>query len=512
MTPRMENTLRYLGAVSSPHLDAIEQDLWKDTGESADLGGIGPDASHLVDEPLDPEIAKLPHIRLAPRKDFRVYRSDAGSRVTLDTSGVMRLCDAGGNIINGIGGKGAGAGARPHDVHHLIWNAIRSEAKRRGIEVEVVLAEKTAERPGEALTVWKATSEEEESGKSRDAGSSGDPAAGTGASHPTAEAEPALPAPSTLPRSYHQGGGVSYPRQTVIRNALATAILQNEIRSMGPDSTIPVGVDSHASLLLDDRAGSRSEALGKQIREDLERAGRVDNSTEDWMIGWDDTAEILSASSDPQWDHVAAAARQAFMSERDARFKDVTGLHSPTAIELTDKLAIRLDLMRRTRATKHRSHQDLAFYLAMVSLMISRAEFRTNPKAQAALKKEFLGLSMKCWDERKRRPRAEVIAEARSEGRIIQFASIHGSTVEKAIELLEEDPRRKFKGRAVLLGSRIWNQDYEQACFADLGNAPTLLEGGRSADAYGCLPGHAIEQADAIQAFIQAPMTGTTKY
>ena len=58
----------------------------------------------------------------------------------------------------------------------------------------------------------------------------------------------------------------------------------------------------------------------------------------------------------------------------------------------------------------------------------------------------------------------------------------------------------------MLLGNKIWNQDYEQACFADLGNAPTLLEGGRSADAYGCLPGNAIEQADAVQAFIQAPM------
>ena len=98
------------------------------------------------------------------------------------------------------------------------------------------------------------------------------------------------------------------------------------------------------------------------------------------------------------------------------------------------------------------------------------------------------------------------MAEARREGRVIQFASVHGITVEKAVELPESDLRRKHKGRAVRLGNRIWNQDYEQACFADLGSAPTLLEGGRSADAYGCLPGNDIEQADAVQAFIQARM------
>ena len=112
---------------------------------------------------------------------------------------------------------------------------------------------------------------------------------------------------------------------------------------------------------------------------------------------------------------------------------------------------------------------------------------------------------MRCWNEKNRRPRADVIAEARREGRVIKFATIHGINVERAIELEKGDPRRKYKGRAVLLGNKIWNQDYEQACFADLGNAPTLLEGGRSADAYGCLPGNAIEQADAVQAFIQAP-------
>ena len=67
------------------------------------------------------------------------------------------------------------------------------------------------------------------------------------------------------------------------------------------------------------------------------------------------------------------------MGERESRFTDVTGLNSPTETELTDKLAIKLELLGKTRTKKHRSHQDLAFYPAMVSRMISRAEFRANP-------------------------------------------------------------------------------------------------------------------------------------
>ena len=137
--------------------------------------------------------------------------------------------------------------------------------------------------------------------------------------------------------------------------------------------------------------------------------------------------------------------------------------------------------------------------------MISRAEVKTNPNAQAALNNEFLKLTMPCWDEKKTRSRADVIAEARREGRGIRFATVHGPTAEKAIELQEKDPRRKSEGRAVLSGNRIWNRDYEKACFADLGNAPSILEG-RGADAHGCLPGNAFEQADAVQAVIQAPM------
>ena len=45
--------------------------------------------------------------------------------------------------------------------------------------------------------------------------------------------------------------------------------------------------------------------------------------------------------------------------------------------------------------------------------------------------------------------------------------------------------------------------------FQDLGNAPATLESSRIADCYGCFHGHACEQSDADQAYIQAPLKGT---
>ncbi len=165
------------------------------------------------------------------------------------------------------------------------------------------------------------------------------------------------------------------------------------------------------------------------------------------------------------------------------------------------------------QAAKAQSHRplldptDLPFP-AMVTRLVSRSEAQSNPKAAEALRKEFAGLSAKCWDEKKRRSKADVMAEAKRTGVEVQFSAVHGIVGEKGSELPEGDPRRKHKGRRVLLGNRVFNQDLATATFSDLGKAPTLLEGARLTDAYGCIPGHSIQQADAVQAYIQAPMRG----
>ena len=108
------------------------------------------------------------------------------------------------------------------------------------------------------------------------------------------------------------------------------------------------------------------------------------------------------------------------------------------------------------------------------------------------------------------RERADVIAEAKAAGREVQFGRVHCIRVEKNSELPLGDPKRRFKGRAVFLGNQVVNQDYEQALFAEMGNAPATLEGGRLNDWYGCLPGHSGQTTDGVQAYCQAPLLGVS--
>ena len=52
-------------------------------------------------------------------------------------------------------------------------------------------------------------------------------------------------------------------------------------------------------------------------------------------------------------------------------------------------------------------------------------------------------------------------------------------------------------------------QNWEVALFQDLGSSPTTMEAGKAADCNGCFPGNTIMQADAEQAYVQAPDVGT---
>ena len=102
----------------------------------------------------------------------------------------------------------------------------------------------------------------------------------------------------------------------------------------------------------------------------------------------------------------------------------------------------------------------------------------------------------------------DVTAEAKRNKEEIHMARVHGICVETNYQLPEDDPRRKFKGRGVLLGNQVKNQHWEAAFFQDLGNSPASFEASRWADFFGCLPGNDVKLADAIQAYIQAKLTG----
>ena len=165
--------------------------------------------------------------------------------------------------------------------------------------------------------------------------------------------------------------------------------------------------------------------------------------------------------------------------------------------------------------SQHRDHIESSsfssarLFNAMVSRPVGRAEIESNPKAKEAMKKEWRGLhDQEVFDFTVVREYDDVVAEAKRNSTEIHMARVHGICVEKNYQLPEGNPSRKFKGRGVLLGNQVKNQHWEAAFFQDLGNSPASFEAARWADFFGCLPGNDVKLADAIQAYIQAKLTG----
>jgi hypothetical protein len=140
-------------------------------------------------------------------------------------------------------------------------------------------------------------------------------------------------------------------------------------------------------------------------------------------------------------------------------------------------------------------------------------ETQWNEKAKAAMDKEWNRLkSIKTWSEDTVMSKREAEKKAKQSGQTYHFGRVFPILVEKNSELDEKDERRKFKGRVVFDGSDVRDQDRNVALFQELSSSPATMEAGKAADAYGMLPGHSIEQADAVQAYTQATLKGTKTY
>ena len=113
------------------------------------------------------------------------------------------------------------------------------------------------------------------------------------------------------------------------------------------------------------------------------------------------------------------------------------------------------------------------------------------------------------WDERSVLEWTTVADDARKAGVEASLGYLFGICVEKNSELPAGHPSRKYKGRVVFQGDRVVSQDWQRAMLEDLGNAPATMAAPRADDCFGCAPGHAIQMADAEQAYIQAELKGT---
>ena len=98
---------------------------------------------------------------------------------------------------------------------------------------------------------------------------------------------------------------------------------------------------------------------------------------------------------------------------------------------------------------------------------------------------------------------------SKRDGVVRHFGRVHELCFEKNAELPENDPKRKFKGRVVFLGNQVVDHNWERAMFQELASCPATMAASKMADAYGCLPGHDQEIADATQAYTQAELKGT---
>jgi hypothetical protein len=202
----------------------------------------------------------------------------------------------------------------------------------------------------------------------------------------------------------------------------------------------------------------------------------------DLMGSWEDYWEDLARTKD------------------DKPVVDVTRTASAPAMPCVDP-------PQEQRHHEHTMPHPFVHY-AMVARPVNKKESTTQPKAIAALKAEWTTMHAKVWNCWKVREKNDVLREARRRNVVVQFGRVHGIWVEKNSELPDGHPNKKYKGRVVFLGNRVSNQDFEAATFADLGNAPANPESGRLADCYGACPGHASENADGVQAYLQARMRG----
>ena len=89
-------------------------------------------------------------------------------------------------------------------------------------------------------------------------------------------------------------------------------------------------------------------------------------------------------------------------------------------------------------------------------------------------------------------------------GITVHLGYMFGICVQKNSELSIEV--RKYKGRVVFQENQVNDQNHNYAIFQDSGSSPATLQVAKAVDFFGCLPGCAIEIADAEQAYIQADM------
>ena len=102
----------------------------------------------------------------------------------------------------------------------------------------------------------------------------------------------------------------------------------------------------------------------------------------------------------------------------------------------------------------------------------------------------------------------EVRNKASKEGRTVHFGRVFPISTLKGSELAKGDPGRKWKGRVVLQGNNVKDQDANVAVFQDMTSSASLMVAGKFIDVIASLDGHSGSQSDAPMAYTQAELGG----
>ena len=163
-----------------------------------------------------------------------------------------------------------------------------------------------------------------------------------------------------------------------------------------------------------------------------------------------------------------------------------------------------------------------------VALNLNKHERMTNTDAIAACAKEWEKLrATYCWDEydvgqsatqggtprtRREKPRewADVTREYRKMKKCVHIGYLDELCMLKGSELEDGNELKKMKGRVVFRGNQVWTATSEKAIFEEANCTPADMLAAKTADAWGCMRGHVCQQADANQAYTQAPFVGGT--
>ena len=119
-----------------------------------------------------------------------------------------------------------------------------------------------------------------------------------------------------------------------------------------------------------------------------------------------------------------------------------------------------------------------------VARKVAKSEIEREPAARIAVDKEFTKLAtmehpdkkgIGVWDINSVREKSDVRKEATSAGLVVFFAMIAELCFQKGAELLKGDPGQVYKGRHVLLGDQVVDNNFDTAQFQELGSSPPTM-------------------------------------